>query len=89
MIEVCMADEQNPDVFEVKAQLLDASANLRRRAFEVAVNQNVALRSRNQIRSQVFAPDVVQVSGDAKRPLRSSPVRPLLRRQAAAKGKRK
>jgi len=48
MIHVRMADEKNLDIAEVEAQLLDALLDLRRGAFEVAVDEDVSLRRGDQ-----------------------------------------
>jgi hypothetical protein len=70
-----MADQQNFDISEVKSERFDVLPDKGHAAYQAAVDQDVALRSCNQIRGQIFAPHVVQISRDAKGDMRSNPVR--------------
>src|ERR1700722_7142136 len=81
MVEMGVTNQQNFDVLEMKAELLHALLDLRHRAFEVAVDQDVALRGGDQKGSQTCAADVVDVADDLVRRKRLRPVRLHLREQ--------
>lgn len=73
MIDVRVADEQDFDVGEAEAQLLDALPDLRHRGCEITVDQDVSLRRSDQESGQVFTADVVNISDDAMRRERLDP----------------
>jgi hypothetical protein len=82
MVEVCVADEQNLDVAKTKAELFDARLDLGYGGFEVAIDQDVALGSRDEERSEVPAADVVEIAGDPVRVEGLLPFRSCLRESA-------
>ena len=49
VVGVGVADEQDFDVGELEAKLLDAVADLRGRSFEVGVDEDVALRRDDEV----------------------------------------
>jgi len=61
-----VADEEDFDVAPVKAELLDAVADLWWRGLEVGVDEDVALRRGDEVGREVAAADVVKVVGDAE-----------------------
>jgi hypothetical protein len=65
VIPMRVADQENLDVAEVKAQLFDTVSYQRDRACKTAVDQNVALRRRDQVGGQALAPDVVDIANDS------------------------
>src|ERR1700749_1507613 len=67
MVEMTVADEEDLDIAEVKAESLDAVPDQRRRRFEIAVDEDVALGCGNQVGGEIFAADVIQIAGNAKR----------------------
>src|SRR5580698_181675 len=89
MVEMGVTNQQNFDVLEMKAELLHALLDLRHRAFEVAVDQDVALRGGDQKGSQACATDVVDVADDLVRRKRLRPVRLHLREHGSGKDKEK
>ena len=64
VIPVGVADEQDADVGETEAELLDAFADERGRAFEAGVDEDVAGGCDDEVRGQIAAADVVEVVGD-------------------------
>ena len=50
----------------LKPSVLDRFLDLRRRGFEIAVDEDVALRRGDQVGGQVLAADVVEIAGDAE-----------------------
>ena len=80
VIEMRVADQQNLDIAEVKSQALDILLDRGHGAFEIAIDENVALRRRDQVGGQVLAADVVNVGDDLVRRERSGPVGILLRK---------
>ena len=66
VIPVRAADEEDLDVAELEAELLDAGANEREVVFEIAVDEDVALRGRDQVVREGFAADVVEVTGEVE-----------------------
>ena len=66
VVVVRVADEQNLDVAEVEAEGLDALANQRQEDFEIAVDEDEALRRDDEVGGEVFAADVIEIAGDAE-----------------------
>ena len=66
MVPMCVADEKNFCVLELESELLNACLDQGHIGFQIAVDQNVALRCGDQIIRQSFAADVVEVTSDAK-----------------------
>jgi hypothetical protein len=79
VVKVCVADEQYFDVAEMKAQLFDTLFDLIGRAFQIAIDQDVSLRGRNEESSQVPASDVIHVSDNVVRRKGRGPIRVGLR----------
>lgn len=65
MIVMGVAIEQDLDVCKAKAELLDVLLNLRDRFIEAAVEQDVTVRSGDQIRTNFRGTDVVHVADDS------------------------
>jgi len=82
VIEVGMADQQDLDVAETESEALHILLDHRHGTLEIAIDQNVPLRSRDQERGQVLASDVIDVRNDLVRRKGSRPVRILLCQQA-------
>jgi hypothetical protein len=74
-----MADEEDLDVGEVEAELLDAFPDERRGSLEAGVDEDVALGRNDEVGGQVFAADVVEVVGDVEWGERLGPFRVVLR----------
>ena len=64
VIAMRMADQEDFRVGVLEAEALDALADCRHILLEVAVDQDVALRCRDEIRGEVRRPDVVEVAGN-------------------------
>ena len=64
MIEVGLAVEEDFCVTPFETEMLDALANLRRRGFEVGVDQDVPGGRGDEVSGEVLAADVVKVIGD-------------------------
>src|SRR4051794_26533929 len=62
MVPVRMTDEEHLGIGELEAQLLHALADHWNGTFQIAVDQDVALWRRDEISSQPFAADVVNVA---------------------------
>ena len=82
MVPVRVADEQDLDVAELESEFLDAGANQRDVGLEIAVDQDVPLRRRDQVVREPLAADVVEIAGDPERRKRLGPVGRLLGRRA-------
>jgi len=80
VVEMGVADKENLDIAETKSQALDILLNGGDGAFEVAVDENVPLRSCDQERGQVFASDVIDVRDDLVGREGLGPVRVVLRK---------
>ena len=89
VVPMGMANEQDLHVGKAKAELLDALANLRRRTFEVAVDEDVPVGRGYQIRSQAAAAHVVHVAHNLEGGKGFSPTRVGLREQASGEKKQK
>src|SRR5258708_21176775 len=74
MVEVGMTDQQNLDITEAEPQFFNALAQKRNRSFEIAVDQDVSLRRRDQVSSQPAAATVVNVADHAIRRKRLAPL---------------
>ena len=61
-----VADEEDLDVAELEAELLDAGSDERDILLEIAVDQDVPFRRGDQIVRESFAADVVEVAGDSE-----------------------
>src|ERR1051326_495568 len=85
VVPVRMADEKNLCVAEVEPELLNALANHGHRGLKTTVDENIPLRSGDQVRSQPLASHVVDVAGHMMRREGSSPVRMGLSCQAHRK----
>jgi len=66
VVVVGVADEQNLDVAEVKAEGLNALLDERHRTFKTGVDEDGALGRDDEIGGQTFAAHIVEVAGDAK-----------------------
>src|SRR5262249_24839135 len=82
VVPVGMADEKNLGIAEVEPKFLNALANYGNRTLKAAIDENVSLRSGDQVRSQPLASYVVNVAGHMMRRKRSGPVRMGLSCQA-------
>ena len=85
VIEVRVAREHDLDVAQLEPELLDVRRDDRRHLGRAGVDEDVALRRDDQIRSDVLRADVVDVADQAKRlfrlAVRPMELRPLLARQ--------
>src|ERR1700733_6015988 len=66
VVEMRLAIEENLGIFPAEAELLNACAYLRRRSFEVRVDQDVSLRGYDEVAGKVLASHVVEVVGDSE-----------------------
>ena len=66
MIPVGVADQQDFGVLELEAEFFDAGLEQRDVGFEIAVDQDVALRRGDQKTGQALAANVVEIAGDAE-----------------------
>ena len=80
MIEVGMADQQDFDIAEAESQVFDVLPDRGDGAFEIAIDENVALRCRDQVGGQVFAADVIDIGDDLVRWKRLGPLGVVLRK---------
>ena len=74
MVEVRLAVEEDAGVGPAEAELLDAGADLRRGADEIAVEEDVAGGGGDEVDREVAAADVVEVAGDTEGCLGGGPV---------------
>jgi len=65
MIGVRLAVEQNLDVTPAKAQLLHTRPDLRRRASEVCIDEDISFWRDDEVAGKVLASHVVQVVGNS------------------------
>jgi hypothetical protein len=79
MVVVSVADEDDLDIRELPAQLGDAPLNQRDRFGIIGIDEDVALRSGDEIRREIVGSDVVEIAGDAKGWRRLIPLRGKLR----------
>jgi hypothetical protein len=84
VVPVGMADEQNPDIAEMEAELLNAIPDERDRLLQARVDQHIALWGDDQIRRKVFAADVVEIVSNAEGRDGGRPVGILLGAQMGA-----
>jgi hypothetical protein len=63
---VRVADQEDLDVAELEAELLDAGADERDVVFEIAVDEDEALRGGDQVVREALAADVVEVVDDVE-----------------------
>jgi hypothetical protein len=75
VVEVRLAVEQDLRVLPAEAEFLHARTDLRRRAFQIGVDQDVPSRCRNEVGGEIATADVVEVVGDLERRQRRCPVR--------------
>src|SRR6185312_11100710 len=75
VVEVGLPIEKNFCVGPAEAEGLNAGANLRRRRFQIPIDEDVAGRRDDEIGGEVAAADIVEVSGNAEGLLRSGPFR--------------
>jgi hypothetical protein len=61
---MCVADQKDPDIAKLESEFLDAGPNQWNTRLEIAVDEDVALRTGDEIISEAFAADVVQIAGD-------------------------
>src|SRR6185437_13445785 len=64
VVEVCVADQEDLDVAELEAEVLDARFELRDVLLEVAVDQDQAVRRRDEVAGEGSGADVVEIPGD-------------------------
>src|SRR5215813_6227165 len=83
MVIMRVADQENLNVIEFESELLNAGPNQRNVRLEIAVNQDVSLRSSDQVIREAFAADIVEISGDVKWRIRLGPFTSVLRRRGA------
>ena len=88
VIAVSMRREQDLDVVEVEAELLDALLDLAAPSRRNRVDQDVAGVGRDQVRRQVVGPDPVDVADQLERRERPRPIGVLLRRRGGAEAQR-
>ena len=74
VIEMRLAVEQDFRIRPLEPQLLHARPNLRRRRFEVGVDQNVTGGRGDEVCRQILAADIVKVIGDLERGQRRRPL---------------
>ncbi len=79
MIEVRLAIEQDFRLRPLEPQLLHARANLRRRRFEIGVDQYVPGARGNEVCRQLLAADIVKAISDPERRQRRRPLEINLR----------
>src|SRR5207237_222931 len=84
-----MADQENLHIAELEAELLDAGANQWDVRLEIAVDEDVALRRRDEVIRQPFAADVIQIAGDPERRKWLRPVGAILRRRPVGDRRRR
>jgi len=72
--KVRLAVEQGFRIRPLEPQLLHARANLRRRRFEVGVDEDVPGRRGDEVCAQLLAADIVKVIGDLERRQRRRPL---------------
>jgi hypothetical protein len=75
VVEVRLAVEQEFRIRPLEPQLLHARANLRRRRFEVGVDQDVPVRRGDEVCRQVLTADIVEIVSDLERRQRRRPLR--------------
>ena len=75
MIAVRVTDEQDFDVAEVEAERFDAFSDQRYRGFEVRIDEDKPARRGDEIRAEIFAADVIEISCDVEGRERSRPRR--------------
>ena len=76
-----MTDQENLDVTELESEFLDAGSNEGNARLEIAVDEDVPLRSGDEVIREAFASDVVEIPGDAERRKWLGPIRIDLRAQ--------
>ena len=81
MIAVSVADEMDLRVVVSETELLDTGANHRHVLLEIRIDQNVSLRSMDQINREVGRAHVIKVARDLERREGAVPVRIPLREQ--------
>jgi hypothetical protein len=84
VVPMAVAEQQGVWSGEAKPELLDVRANLRNRTLEAAVDEDVSLRSGDEVIREAFASDVVEIPGDAEWRKRLGPIGAYLRAQAAS-----
>jgi hypothetical protein len=80
VVVVPLAGQQNANVREPEAQLLDACADQRDGLLEARIDEDVPGLGRHQKAAQVVRPDIVQVARDVVRRERLVPVAQVLGR---------
>src|SRR5215469_3979772 len=74
VIVVSLSVEEDFGVLPVEAETFDAGADLRRRAFEIGVDEDVSCGRGDEVGGEVAAAYVVEVVGDLERGDGGSPV---------------
>src|SRR6185437_12064477 len=67
VVKVCVADQENFDVAELEAEVLDARFDLRDGLLEVAVDQDQPVRRRDEVAGEGSGADVEEIPGDMER----------------------
>jgi hypothetical protein len=70
-----MGSEQDFRVLQFETQGFHAALDERRGSFEACVDENIALRRRDEVAGQVVSADVIYVSDDAMGGKRAGPFR--------------
>src|SRR6186713_203172 len=79
VVPMRVTDEQDPDVRELEAELLDTRTNLRDARFEVGIDEDVACGRGDEVTREPAAADIIKVVGNAERRELLRPVDGVLR----------